>query len=58
MAGAQPRVTLPIGVNVLSLTVDDGKGGSSVDTVIATVNVHASGAVPNGGDVPGAPLTV
>jgi len=38
VTGAQPQVTLPIGMNLVMLTVDDGKGGSSSARVTITVN--------------------
>ena len=36
--GVMPTVPLPAGVHVITLTVDDGKGGSDTDTVEITVN--------------------
>ncbi len=36
--GVMPTVTLAAGVHVITLTVDDGKGGSDADTVEITVN--------------------
>ncbi|HEV8383540.1 MAG TPA: HYR domain-containing protein [Candidatus Acidoferrales bacterium] len=41
LSGAQVNATLPVGVHVVKLTVDDGKGGSAVDTVQITVNAIA-----------------
>jgi len=41
LSGAQINATLPVGVHVLQLTVDDGKGGSAEDTVQITVNAVA-----------------
>lgn len=35
--GMRPTVTLPRGVNTINLTVDDGHGGTSSDTVVITV---------------------
>ena len=35
--GVTPVITLPLGVHVLTLTVDDGRGGTSTDTVTITV---------------------
>ena len=35
--GVSPFVTLPLGKNTITLTVDDGKGGTGTDTVIVTV---------------------
>jgi HYR domain len=37
-SGATPIVSLPFGVQVITLTVDDGNGGTSTDTV--TITVH------------------
>jgi hypothetical protein len=45
-SGAQPQVTLPVGVNVLSLTVDDGKGGSASSSVTITVNAPSDTTPP------------
>ncbi len=45
-SGAQPQITLPVGVNVLSLTVDDGKGGSASSSVTITVNASADTTPP------------
>lgn len=36
--GAGPAVTLPMGTTVITLTVDDGRGGSSSDTVKVSIN--------------------
>src|SRR5512134_1414611 len=36
--GVMPTVTLPVGPNVITLTVDDGTGGTATDTVTITVN--------------------
>ena len=41
-SGVSPRVTLPLGTHTVSLTVDDGNGGSDSDTVTITV-VDTSG---------------
>ncbi|MGH9814849.1 MAG: HYR domain-containing protein [Candidatus Acidiferrales bacterium] len=38
LAGASITPTLPAGAHVLTLTVDDGKGGTAKDTVLVTVN--------------------
>ncbi len=40
--GAQPQVVMPIGVNVLELTVSDGKGGTASANVTITVNAPAA----------------
>ena len=45
--GATPTVTLPAGVHVITLTVDDRRGGTASATV--TVNVVASTLVANAG---------
>jgi Thrombospondin type 3 repeat len=45
VTGAQPQVTLPLGVNVVSLTVEDGKGGASSVNVTITVNLCGDPAV-------------
>jgi hypothetical protein len=44
--GAQPHVTLPVGVHVLTLTVEDGKGGIAKDTVTITVDDAADTSPP------------
>lgn len=44
--GTQPQVTLPVGVNVLALTVDDGKGGTASANVTITVNPPADTTPP------------
>lgn len=41
VTGAQPQVTVPVGVNVLQLTADDGKGGTASANVTITVNPAA-----------------
>jgi PKD domain/FG-GAP repeat len=41
-SGVSPQVTLPLGTHTVSLTVDDGNGGSDSDTVTITV-VDTSG---------------
>ena len=38
LSGAQVSATLPVGVHVIKLTVDDGNGGSAEGTVQLTVN--------------------
>ncbi len=38
VTGSRPTVTLPTGVHIIQLTVSDGKGGSSTDSV--TITVH------------------
>ncbi|RMF10275.1 MAG: DUF5011 domain-containing protein, partial [Candidatus Neomarinimicrobiota bacterium] len=37
-SGAQPLLSLGVGVHTLTLTVDDGFGGSATDQVVITVN--------------------
>ena len=36
--GTGPKISLPMGTTVITLTVDDGKGGSSSDTVKISIN--------------------
>ena len=36
-SGPTPTITLPLGTNIITLTVDDGKGGTSSDTVTVSV---------------------
>jgi hypothetical protein len=43
--GATPTVTLPLGASTIQLTVDDGRGGSSSDTLDVTVR-DTSAPVP------------
>jgi K319L-like, PKD domain/Bacterial Ig domain len=44
--GAQPQVTLPVGVSVLELTVTDGHGGSSSGNLTITVNAAGDTTPP------------
>jgi hypothetical protein len=44
--GAQPQIIMPVGVNVLQLTVDDGKGGTASANVTITVNPPADTTPP------------
>jgi len=44
--GATPQVSLPVGVHVLNLTVEDGKGGAAEDTVMITVSAPADTTPP------------
>lgn len=37
-SGVKPQVQIPVGAHTITLTVDDGKGGASQDTVLITVN--------------------
>jgi hypothetical protein len=37
LSGATPSVSLPTGTHVITLTVGDGRGGSSSDTLVVTV---------------------
>ena len=46
VAGVAPQVTLPVGVNVLQLTVADGKGGAASANVTITVNAPADTTPP------------
>ena len=46
VSGAVPNVMLPVGVHLLTLTVDDGKGGSNEDTVTITVSAPADATPP------------
>jgi hypothetical protein len=46
VSGAHPQVTVPAGVSVLQLTVDDGKGGSASANVTITVNAATTDTVP------------
>jgi hypothetical protein len=56
--GPNPSVTLPVGVNVITLTVSDGLGGTSSADVAITVistspnvaSLDPSGTLANGGD--------
>jgi len=42
LSGAQPSVTLPVGIHSLTLSVADGKGGTADAKVIITVNAFTS----------------
>jgi hypothetical protein len=44
--GVKPQVTLPVGDNVLQLTVDDGKGGTASANVTITVNPSVTDTAP------------
>jgi hypothetical protein len=44
--GVSPSVTLQVGLHVLTLTVDDGKGATAEDTVQITVNALADTTPP------------
>ncbi len=46
VSGAQPQVVMPTGVNVLQLTVDDGKSGTASSNVTITVNAPADTTPP------------
>lgn len=41
--GAMPDVTIPLGTHEITLTVDDGNGGTSIDTVTAAVLYNFTG---------------
>jgi len=48
VTGSAPAVTLPFGVHVITLTVDDGNGGTDTDTVEITINcIPIASAGPN-----------
>jgi hypothetical protein len=44
--GVNPSVTLPLGKSTIHLTVDDGKGGTSSDSVVVEVIVGVEGLLP------------
>lgn len=44
--GSNPSVTLPVGSHNITLTVDDGKGGTAQDTVVVKVVYRFSGFLP------------
>jgi len=43
--GAMANVTVPLGTNIITLTVDDGHGGTSNDTIVVTVRDTIAPAV-------------
>lgn len=50
-SGAGPAVTLPVGVHTVTLTVDDGNGGTDSDDVVITVVDTTAPDVDAGPDV-------
>jgi len=50
-SGATPTVTIPLGTHAVSLTVDDGNGGTGTDTVDITVQDTTAPSVDAGPDV-------